>query len=98
MYCKACGFHSFDYLNRCPQCGQNWEAVRKVLGLKGVEQSRGNWFAEIPPQDNASLHAAPAVALENQCNHEPMVEIRELGQKADEMVSVILEADAQEES
>jgi hypothetical protein len=48
MYCKQCGFHSFDHLQSCPKCGQNWETTRKVLGLQWIEEPQENWFA--PPE------------------------------------------------
>lgn len=46
MYCKQCGFHSFDHLSSCPRCGQDWEATRKALGLQWIEEPRESWIED----------------------------------------------------
>jgi hypothetical protein len=52
MYCKQCGFHSFDHLSSCPKCGQNWETTRKTLGLQWIEEPAGSWL-EVPGKTDA---------------------------------------------
>ncbi len=51
MYCKQCGFHSFDYLADCPKCGQTWEATRKALGLEWMEAPQGRWLEDAADDD-----------------------------------------------
>ncbi|MGX9366402.1 hypothetical protein ACTVJH_10215 [Desulfoplanes sp. PS50] len=54
MYCKQCGFHSFDHLQSCPKCGQNWETTRKILGLQWIEEPQENWLALPEKTENDS--------------------------------------------
>ncbi len=97
MYCRECDFHSFDYLNTCPQCGKSWEAARKTLGMEGMEQPRGNWFAEICPEEGNSPQPAPSARLVDRGSHVLMVEIKESRQPAEEGQSVRIEPGEQEE-
>jgi hypothetical protein len=61
MYCKQCGFHSFDHLQSCPKCGQNWETIRKVLGLQWIEEPQGNWLAPPEKTEDDSDRLATAI-------------------------------------
>ena len=54
MYCKQCGFHSFDHVTSCPKCGQDWEAARKALGLEWIEERKGSWIEEADTADAVS--------------------------------------------
>jgi len=42
MYCKSCKYTSFDHLQSCPRCGQDWSEVQKALNL--------DWLVEPAPQ------------------------------------------------
>jgi hypothetical protein len=80
MYCKQCGFHSFDHLQACPKCGHTWETVRKSLGLQWIREPKGTWLesndartdspkpAQQPLQDKASLLDEDAFMLEEDWN------------------------------
>ena len=54
MYCKNCGFHSFDHLKNCPKCDQEWEQTRKDLGLQWIEETKGDWLEAIEETDAAA--------------------------------------------
>jgi hypothetical protein len=47
MYCKNCGFHSFDHLKNCPKCDHEWEQTRKDLGVQWIEETKGNWLRNV---------------------------------------------------
>ncbi len=61
MYCKQCGFHSFDHLTSCPKCGQNWEGTRKVLGLQWIEDPQGTWLGPPDTTDDDSGRLTTAI-------------------------------------
>ncbi|WP_141721026.1 hypothetical protein [Desulfoplanes formicivorans] len=78
MYCRQCGFHSFDHLHACPKCGHNWDTTRKSLGLQWIKEPLGSWLENSPApsapdtqqsaqqatQNNASLIDEDAFMLE----------------------------------
>lgn len=68
MYCKNCGFHSFDHLKNCPKCDQNWEQTRKDLGLQWIKETKGNWLEPLEGTEKApdsSTQKAAASAKES---------------------------------
>ena len=53
MYCKSCKYTSFDHLQSCPRCGQDWSEVQKALNL--------DWLVEpaSQPKGQASPYLNP---------------------------------------
>jgi hypothetical protein len=66
MYCKSCKFTSFDHLQACPRCGQDWSDVQKALNLdwlvEQVSQSRGQDSPYLRPEELAFQDRKEAVA------------------------------------
>ncbi|MFP4168538.1 MAG: hypothetical protein ACLFSY_06785 [Desulfonatronovibrionaceae bacterium] len=44
MYCLKCKYTSFDNLNKCPKCGQDWTATKKKINLEWIGYSETPWL------------------------------------------------------
>jgi len=68
MYCKSCKFTSFDHLQACPRCGQDWSDVQKALNLdwlvEQVSQTRDQDSPYLRPEEFAFQENQAAVAAE----------------------------------
>ncbi len=55
MYCKSCKYTSFDHLQACPRCGQDWSEVQKALNLdwlvEPASQSKGQDGPYLNPEE-----------------------------------------------
>ena len=45
MYCIKCKYTSFDHLDNCPKCGNNWKETKKILNL--------DWLPPPPETDSS---------------------------------------------
>ncbi|MGM0611638.1 MAG: hypothetical protein ACQES5_11220 [Thermodesulfobacteriota bacterium] len=46
MYCSKCKYTSFDHLDKCPKCGQNWSETKKALNLEWLGYNEKPWIDE----------------------------------------------------
>lgn len=44
MYCQQCRYVSFDHLDACPKCGQNWAEEKKKLGIEWLSPAEKAWL------------------------------------------------------
>jgi hypothetical protein len=52
MFCPKCKYTSFDYLKKCPKCGQDWTLIRQHLNL--------DWL--VPPESYDSSPETESVS------------------------------------
>lgn len=53
MYCSKCKYTSFDNLDKCPKCGEDWTELKKKINLEWVGHNATPWL-EIGEDELAS--------------------------------------------
>jgi len=47
MRCPKCGFYSFDFLDECPKCKQDWRELKEKLGIKSFKPQELNLLEDL---------------------------------------------------
>ncbi|MFO8240412.1 MAG: hypothetical protein R6T90_05390 [Dissulfuribacterales bacterium] len=62
MKCPKCGRISFDYLEKCPNCGQDLSEIFAEFGSFAKPDPELSWFSLAPDNNNLETEAeAPSV-------------------------------------